>query len=427
MHPARFQNATLSLALVALFSALPQPGNAADYALSGDGNAVIRITEATTLSSGSFKTSTVTSSYPGWTVSTGATAGSFSTTSYSAGWNGLSGGASFTGQYTQATPVVSGHQLHFVQFINTNVPLGGATSPYIDPQPNDDTLPFYWTTSEVAGFSTPNTVRFSDFSKRGTNSLTEHDTVTWSADLYPVEYDGTNGISVRDGVRWGWEMKPATIGAATGTFNAPAPTCPPARCSGLGTSTVSWGTGQPGSLTFEGASFAPVVGELFKLGTLTYHNGSTTVGSAIDGVDLDIALTFENVAEANFTYNTRLSINNTINTNDPIASADFVSFVRGSFSESFNVEEGRTASVDLMAKLTPTLGVSTGGGGDKDPFGVPDTPVLGFGVELAGFANPTVGGFVSAVPEPEQYAMFGLGLLVVLAHTKKRRNIDARK
>jgi hypothetical protein len=46
----------------------------------------------------------------------------------------------------------------FTQTINTNVPLGGAISPYVDPRPNDDTKPFYWTDAEQAA----NPTTFSD-------------------------------------------------------------------------------------------------------------------------------------------------------------------------------------------------------------------------------------------------------------------------
>jgi hypothetical protein len=36
----------------------------------------------------------------------------------------------------------------WTQTITTNAPLGGATSPYVDPHPNDDAKPFYWTDAE---------------------------------------------------------------------------------------------------------------------------------------------------------------------------------------------------------------------------------------------------------------------------------------
>lgn len=45
----------------------------------------------------------------------------------------------------------------FTQTIDTNVPLGGAGSPYVDPRPNDDAKPFYWTDAEQA--ANPTTFR----------------------------------------------------------------------------------------------------------------------------------------------------------------------------------------------------------------------------------------------------------------------------
>jgi hypothetical protein len=42
----------------------------------------------------------------------------------------------------------------FTQTIETNAPLHGATSPYVDPHPNDDTKPFYWTDAEQRTYPT---------------------------------------------------------------------------------------------------------------------------------------------------------------------------------------------------------------------------------------------------------------------------------
>jgi RHS repeat-associated protein len=58
---------------------------------------------------------------------------------------------------------------NFVQTIRTNKPLGGARSPYNDPQPPDDNLPFYWTNAELPGETNQNgfNVLFSDRPSRG--------------------------------------------------------------------------------------------------------------------------------------------------------------------------------------------------------------------------------------------------------------------
>ena len=42
----------------------------------------------------------------------------------------------------------------FTQMIDTNAPLHGATAPYVDPHPNDDTKPFYWTDAEQGRYPT---------------------------------------------------------------------------------------------------------------------------------------------------------------------------------------------------------------------------------------------------------------------------------
>lgn len=389
---------------------------AADYALSPDGNTVVRTTASGALSSAGFDASLITSAYPGWTVNKGAAAagGAIAQVTYEAAWKtATTGGARFVADYSQTNAVAAGSKLHWVQIIDTNQPLGGATSPYVDPRPNDDNLPFYWTSAEQVANSTAQATTFRDFSTRNRASLAATNPVTWNASLYQVEYDGATTITVRDGVSWGWTMKPATVGHATGAFLNSSPTCPPASCWGLGSDTVQWGVGDPGGLQFVGSSYAPQVGEVFKLGTLYYYNGSTVAGSEINGVDLDIALSFDNVAEANFNHHTRLSITNTPNiAGNPVASADFVAFTVGGFNYSFNVFEGNLAWVDVMAKLTPALGVVPGVGAasdkDTDLTGVPGA--TGFTVALAGFANPSSGGFITPVPEPGSALLLLLGL-----------------
>jgi hypothetical protein len=42
----------------------------------------------------------------------------------------------------------------WTQTIDTNDPMGGTTSPYVDPRPNDDGKPFYYTDAEQVAFPT---------------------------------------------------------------------------------------------------------------------------------------------------------------------------------------------------------------------------------------------------------------------------------
>ena len=110
----------------------------------------------------------------------------------------------------------------WIQEINTNKPLGGTTSPYIDPRPNDDKgipLPYYWTDPEVINkYTNGNNVfgdydlQFRDFPSRRCTQF-----VTWRADLFLVsenyftdpQGDPLHTITIYDGVAWGFNLMPS--------------------------------------------------------------------------------------------------------------------------------------------------------------------------------------------------------------------------
>jgi hypothetical protein len=71
----------------------------------------------------------------------------------------------------------------FTQVIETNDPLHGATSPYVDPHPNDDTKPFYWTDAEQTKYPTT----FRDAPSR--TAPTGTTAIWWQATL------GLNGVN----------------------------------------------------------------------------------------------------------------------------------------------------------------------------------------------------------------------------------------
>lgn len=127
--------------------------------------------------------------------------------------------------WTFPPPLGGGPSYRFIQEINTNMPLGGPGSPYIDPRPNDDPgglpLPYYWTDGEAAartngvnGFGAYD-IRFSDAPRRDCKNT--H--TTWFADLFIVDenrftvpgIDPLHVITIHDGVRWGFEIWPKKL------------------------------------------------------------------------------------------------------------------------------------------------------------------------------------------------------------------------
>jgi len=124
----------------------------------------------------------------------------------------------FTVQYVAGPAGPPPGVLRWIQFIDTNAPiLPGLPRPYLDPQPNDDTLPFYWTNAELPAETAlaigPNFVnlQFKDRPSRPLNLAP----VNWRADLYlasvinvPNPGGGiTANVAIHDGLRWGFEIQ----------------------------------------------------------------------------------------------------------------------------------------------------------------------------------------------------------------------------
>jgi hypothetical protein len=139
------------------------------------------------------------------------------------------GGLDIEARYTRGALDPALGSLHFAQLIDTNVPLGGAGNPYIDPRPNDDMAPFYWT-------FTPPLIEHMQHETGGNNAFgafdmefldepsrmcrMHPDSITWRGDLFLtqlVNYNiqaQTGTVHVYDGIRYGFDFvcvpEPAT-------------------------------------------------------------------------------------------------------------------------------------------------------------------------------------------------------------------------
>lgn len=211
------------------------------------------------------------------------------------------------------------------------------------------------------------------------------------------------------------------VGASSVTFTHPGLLDSNAVYAGVNTRSFTWGDGSvanvgSNNLTFTGTNFSSPFNTPFKLGTLTYFNGTTALNSNLKQIDLTSRLTFSQPAGLpSVTSNFVLGLNSTVNTSDPVASADFVNFnsttsssrfvINGntytvkitgfqhvigdgflqSSATEFHVLEGRTASADLYASVVRA----------------------------------------APVPEPETYAMMiaGLGMLGFFARRRKAAQV----
>lgn len=99
-------------------------------------------------------------------------------------------------------------------------------------------------------------------------------------------------------------------------------------------------------LTFVGGPFNGVLETPFKVGTITYFNGTTALGSTPDSINLALTLNFGVPALPPVVSSYVFTLNSTPNTADPDESADFVN-LPSAFSSTDFLIGGTTYRVKL--------------------------------------------------------------------------------
>ncbi|AFZ00203.1 choice-of-anchor K domain-containing protein [Calothrix sp. PCC 6303] len=122
-------------------------------------------------------------------------------------------------------------------------------------------------------------------------------------------------------------------GASSGVWGKPDPgsTNNMPRYTGVGTDSFTWGDpddsrfGTPAnSFKFAGNSFTTNVDSLFKIGDLTYFNGSVLFGTSVDKVSLSLNVGLNSPNKENEIFDFDFNLRNTPNTSEnEIENADF--------------------------------------------------------------------------------------------------------
>ncbi len=151
-------------------------------------------------------------------------------------------------------------------------------------------------------------------------------------------------------------------GISSGTWGQPTPGSTDTNpiYTGVGSNTFTWGDPNvclPGpsectitgsnQLNFNGNSFSPEINSAFKVGDLTYFNGTVGEGTSVESVPLNLNLSFSPPVGASqvFGFNLRL-VNTPNNATDPEENADFV-FINTNLSNRSFSFDGNEYTLEL--------------------------------------------------------------------------------
>ena len=96
---------------------------------------------------------------------------------------------------------------NWIQAIRTNMPLGGAKSPYNDPQPPDDNKPFYWTTKELPLYNVMSGYD-AKFYDRPSRAVNQNMKTKWKAELSIVGKNAKGIYKLIGTLKYGFKIYP---------------------------------------------------------------------------------------------------------------------------------------------------------------------------------------------------------------------------
>jgi hypothetical protein len=198
----------------------------------------------------------------------------------------------------------------------------------------------------------------------------------------------------------------AFSGSADGSWGIPTPgdINDSPIYTGVDNNVFTWGDptlfegASANQLAFKGSSFSTDAGSIFKIGDLTYRNGTVLLGTSVESVPLNISLSFDEPPGINEIFNYGFSLQNTPNLSDDAElNADYLFVVEDDAKRSFRyggneytlsltgfsqdngetqvsefrVLEGEKATASVFAKI------------DKVAFSKKEVPEPGFAIGLS--------------------------------------------
>lgn len=204
-----------------------------------------------------------------------------------------------------------------------------------------------------------------------------------------------------------------TVGAS---FSDPQPGT--GVSTGVGSDHVTWGTPLTGykanELSFQSNTpFSALLGGQFKVGSISYFNGTILDDTELTGLTLNLGLNFANPAIGLLTKSFALGLYSTPNEGSADANADYV-YLPALQSINDFVVDGQAYQFELR------------GFDNVRGDGYLDSSAREFHVREGEGATADVFGVLSAVPEPGTWAMMLIGFATIgVAVRSRRRDLPA--